>query len=310
MVANKHLKYFASTSSTKPIPPQYDLQRILNMFRHEYADDADDADDELPPLEYDDNEYTSPQHIPLPSSPDNDRAPRIDGAPPTLRRKTSFERVEEFIDSLGRDSTPAASHERRSTSDSYDQLPPLPRTRYWARRVVSDDEDEDATSEGGFQDKERVVETPKQRRARTGERIRQMRERREAAVPIASRSTAFARFFSQLPNARFGTGQRQSLPSRSAMAVPAIPSYYNSSTHQRIDRKKEEIDRMENVLLPVCVNLSLLQNTRIPPYNPHIKAKSTPEVLKAKVLPIGKHILNVLKKEPEEKRGALEMAIW
>lgn len=67
---------------------------------------------------------------------------------------------------------------------------------------------------------------------------------------------------------------------------------------------------METLLTPVSAELVRLKHTTSPPYNPRLNVKSAPEVLKDRVLPIGRHILRLLQKEQVERRGEREISIW
>lgn len=66
--------------------------------------------------------------------------------------------------------------------------------------------------------------------------------------------------------------------------------------------------RMEALLEPVSSWLERLQGTTLPPYNPRVQTKSAAKVLSDRLLPVGRHVLNLLKKEWEG--GVSEVDIW
>ena len=61
-------------------------------------------------------------------------------------------------------------------------------------------------------------------------------------------------------------------------------------------------------LEPVSSWLERLQGTTLPPYNPRVQTKSAAKVLSDRLLPVGRHVLNLLKKELEG--GVSEVDIW
>ncbi|KZM25760.1 Pyruvate kinase [Ascochyta rabiei] len=76
-------------------------------------------------------------------------------------------------------------------------------------------------------------------------------------------------------------------------------------------REKRQINdaEMEKLLAPVQSKLNRLRTTTIPPYNSRINVKYGAQVLKDRLLPVGKHVLALLQREREERRGALEIEI-
>jgi hypothetical protein len=87
------------------------------------------------------------------------------------------------------------------------------------------------------------------------------------------------------------------------------PPCDTSLPRQGIERSEEDIERLEDLLNPVRVSLFLLRSTMIPPYNLRLCTKAPAEILKERLLPIGKYLLAVLKKEEEERRGEIEVDI-
>jgi hypothetical protein len=67
---------------------------------------------------------------------------------------------------------------------------------------------------------------------------------------------------------------------------------------------------MEQMLEPVQAELNRLKNTTFPLYNHRLHVKSRAQVLKERLLPVGRHILSLLKAEPEGVRGGLELKFW
>ena len=76
------------------------------------------------------------------------------------------------------------------------------------------------------------------------------------------------------------------------------------STHDMMDMGP----RMESLLEPVSDWLERLQGTTLPPYNSRVQTKSAAQVLSDRLLPVGRHILSLLKMERED--GLPEADIW
>jgi hypothetical protein len=68
--------------------------------------------------------------------------------------------------------------------------------------------------------------------------------------------------------------------------------------------------RMESLLEPVTFLLERLQGTTLPPYNPRVQTKSAAQVLSDRLLPVGQHVLNLLKREWEWEEEVSEVDIW
>lgn len=66
--------------------------------------------------------------------------------------------------------------------------------------------------------------------------------------------------------------------------------------------------RMESLLEPVSCWLARLQGTTLPPYNPRVQANRAAQVLSDRLLPVGRHVLKLLKSEGEV--AVSEVDIW
>ncbi|KAF2993577.1 hypothetical protein E8E13_000055 [Curvularia kusanoi] len=55
--------------------------------------------------------------------------------------------------------------------------------------------------------------------------------------------------------------------------------------------------RIDTILLPVLPELRRLQATTVPPYNPHMQAKTAAQVLCGRLAPIGRHIVKLVEKD-------------
>ncbi|KAJ4322271.1 hypothetical protein N0V94_002501 [Neodidymelliopsis sp. IMI 364377] len=66
---------------------------------------------------------------------------------------------------------------------------------------------------------------------------------------------------------------------------------------------------MQRLMQPVEVKLTRLKNTTVPPYTAHLNAKTWAQVLRGRVLPIGRHILKVLEGVEDERKGEVELKI-
>lgn len=112
---------------------------------------------------------------------------------------------------------------------------------------------------------------------------------------------------------RQGEGLRQKLErevQRSVLVRTGVPGLAQDGSAEQDNIEKRHDEDMERLLAPVSSALKRLRDTTIPPYNPHLHVKSGAEVLRDRLLPIGKHVLQLLPSEKEERRGELEVRIW
>jgi hypothetical protein len=68
--------------------------------------------------------------------------------------------------------------------------------------------------------------------------------------------------------------------------------------------------RMESLLEPVTFLLERLQGTTLPPYNSRVQTKSAAQVLSDRLLPVGQHVLNLLKREWEVEVSEVDIWQW
>jgi hypothetical protein len=141
--------------------------------------------------------------------------------------------------------------------------------------------------------------------------------RSEDAYLPSRAAHSFPRPVDQQVNALKGSPIELSTPTPETMGAA-------HSTHQPTNRKVDAFSapstepstpdmidmetRMESLLEPVTFLLERLQGTTLPPYNPRVQTKSAAQVLSDRLLPIGQHVLNLLKKEWEEEVS--EVDIW
>ena len=92
-------------------------------------------------------------------------------------------------------------------------------------------------------------------------------------------------------------------PTNRKVDVSKVPTP-EGSTSDMVD----SAPRMKSLLEPVSGWLERLQGTTLPPYNPRVQANSAAQVLSDRLVPVGKHVLNLLKSEWEVEVS--EVDIW
>ena len=92
-------------------------------------------------------------------------------------------------------------------------------------------------------------------------------------------------------------------PTNRKVDVSKVPTP-EGSTSDMVDMAP----RIESLLEPVSGWLERLHGTTLPPYNPRVQANSAAQVLSDRLLPVGRHVLDLLKSEWENEVS--EVDIW
>ncbi|EUC39536.1 hypothetical protein COCMIDRAFT_111295 [Bipolaris oryzae ATCC 44560] len=104
--------------------------------------------------------------------------------------------------------------------------------------------------------------------------------------------------------------QSGTLKLESSLAFMQISQSGNSSHNMNISSTERQ--SLRAILSPVYEDLEKLKTLTpesLPPYSPHVRAKSHAQILKHKLLPIGRFIVTYLDRVPEQGRGALELQL-
>ncbi|KAH6639166.1 hypothetical protein C7974DRAFT_127031 [Boeremia exigua] len=75
------------------------------------------------------------------------------------------------------------------------------------------------------------------------------------------------------------------------------------------DQPANQNDHIRALLIPILPALLKLKSTTPPPYSPHVRTKSLAQILKQRMLPVGRHVQALLRGVEEGKRGALELDV-
>ena len=87
-----------------------------------------------------------------------------------------------------------------------------------------------------------------------------------------------------------------------------VDAFSAPSTESSTPDMMDMAPRMESLLEPVSTWLERLQGTTLPPYNPQVQTKNAAQVLSDRILPVGRHVLRLLKSEWEVEVS--EVDIW
>lgn len=71
-----------------------------------------------------------------------------------------------------------------------------------------------------------------------------------------------------------------------------------------------DADEIETLLAPVKTELQRLRGTKMPPDNGRVASKSAMQVLKDRVLPVGRYVLQRVAGIDEGRRAAVEVDVW
>lgn len=110
-------------------------------------------------------------------------------------------------------------------------------------------------------------------------------------------------------------GQEEELSKPMQKGTQHGPADIGTATqgHPEFPTRKDAMEtqhQMERLMVPVMIELRRLKSTKIPPDNSRINARSAPQVLRDRLLPIGRHVMRLLQRETVERRGLLEVEIW
>ena len=284
------------------------------MFRYEHEDDADD---EIPPPESEDYHHAPQQQDPPPQHSSNNHTSPSLRNPPIRRRKPSTEDLGSSTNPLCANNMSTVLHRRSSRTTDHSAFPPLHLSQNRGRAVdqplsAENDEAQENRMTGerkpwGEDVRSETLEEKLQRLKKL------MKERKEkGSGSICASATGATDQSQDLAYDRGNVGRHRSRLLQGTADVDAASTKQPCSTsllRQGIERSQEDLERLENLLAPVRVSLVLLRNTKIPPYNLRLRTRAPAEILKERLLPIGKYLLAILKKEREERRGEVEVDI-
>ncbi|KAF1352858.1 hypothetical protein EJ07DRAFT_183351 [Lizonia empirigonia] len=252
--------------------------------------DEEVTDDEIPLLE--EAEHRSP-----PSSMVNPPATTLANSQSTLA--TSMECLHSPIYPLRAYFSPNSPRKPRSKSHSHAGCPPLPLATSWRRSV----------------DLPRAP-PPTARASEEEMRLKEWDKKRDMGEVTKRQQTEYLRaivFKRQDQRCRRqGEGPRQKPEREIQRSVPVnmgVLGLVQDGSPDQDNIEKRYDEDIERLLAPVSSALKRLRDTKIPPYNARLNVKSGAQVLRDRLLPIGKHVLQLLPSEKEERRGELEVRI-
>ncbi|KAJ8109059.1 hypothetical protein OPT61_g7731 [Boeremia exigua] len=103
--------------------------------------------------------------------------------------------------------------------------------------------------------------------------------------------------------------QQSYQPSRAAHNLPILDSAAPPTNSNTANGTQANTLTLEQRLDPVLPALQKLKATRVPPYMSRLQTVSTTQILRTRLLLVGRHILTLLNSEPVERRGALEVEL-